>query len=283
MVRAGWLPPLQVLTQDVRVFDSSPWKGRVDCVHAGFPCQPHSVAGKRKGGADHRNLWPETRRIIGEIRPPFAFLENVPGIVSNGYVGVVLGNLAKLGYDARWTVLGADQVGAPHRRDRWWCVAYPKRGGGDGLHERVQSGYVAADFGRGREDLAVRPAAAHHGRRVQGKGAARGDVAHADHGARDLPTGPRDQGEGAADLAWGGAALADAQGQLQRPGLRPRAADGKRRGRSGNGGGPGGWWLTESNVGRVAYGVASRDHRLSALGDGQVPLQAAAAWLLLKP
>jgi site-specific DNA-cytosine methylase len=111
------------------MFHASDWKGRVDCIHAGFPCQPHSVAGKCKGADDDRNLWPATTRVIGEIRPEWCFLENVPGLISNGFIGTVLGDLARLGYDARWTVLGADQVGATHRRDRWWCLAHAKHGG----------------------------------------------------------------------------------------------------------------------------------------------------------
>ncbi|MBK7546223.1 MAG: DNA cytosine methyltransferase [Elusimicrobia bacterium] len=119
----GWFPGLQVFEGDIRLFDASAWKGRVDCVSAGFPCQPHSVAGKRRGALDDRNLWPEVVRVLGEIRPRWFFGENVPGLVSNGFIGTVLGDLALLGYDARWTCLGADQVGAPHRRDRWWCLA----------------------------------------------------------------------------------------------------------------------------------------------------------------
>ena len=120
----GWFPGLQVFDGDVRLFPASDWAGRVDCVHAGFPCQPHSVAGKRKGAGDERNMWPECVRIIGEIRPQWVFLENVPGLVSNGFIGTVLRDLAGLGYDAKWTVLGADQVGAPHKRDRLFALAH---------------------------------------------------------------------------------------------------------------------------------------------------------------
>lgn len=119
----GWFPDLQVYEGDIRMFDPSEYKGRVDCIHAGFPCQPHSVAGKRKGEADERNLWPDTARIIGDIRPQFIMLENVPGIVSTGFVWNVVGDLAEMGYDARWGIISAAEVGAPHRRERWWCFA----------------------------------------------------------------------------------------------------------------------------------------------------------------
>lgn len=96
--------------------------GQVDVLAGGPPCQPFSVAGKRKGAADERNMWPEFRRLIGELRPRVVFLENVPAIAS-GYGPVVIGDLAEMGYDARWGVISAAAAGAPHRRERWWCVA----------------------------------------------------------------------------------------------------------------------------------------------------------------
>ena len=122
----GWFPGLQVWEGDVRLFPASEWKGRVDCISGGFPCQPHSVAGKRKGHLDDRNLWPEVVRVVREIQPEWVFLENVPGIISNRFIETVLGDLAVLGYDCRWTLLGADQVGAPHKRERWWLLAHPR-------------------------------------------------------------------------------------------------------------------------------------------------------------
>jgi DNA (cytosine-5)-methyltransferase 1 len=130
----GWFPSLRVHEGDVRLFDPSDYTGRVDCLHAGFPCQPHSVAGKREGEADERNLWPDTARIIGQLRPRFALLENVPGIVSNGYAAVVIGELSALGYDCRWAIISAADAGAPHRRDRWWCLA--ERTDADGCGRR---------------------------------------------------------------------------------------------------------------------------------------------------
>lgn len=121
---------------DIRSFVRDGWarryRGRVDLVSAGFPCPAFSVAGKRHGGADERNMWPATRDVLRDVRPRFAFLENVPGLLSVGdgpgstrrYFGTVLGDLAALGMDAVWTVLGADDVGAPHRRKRLWILAY---------------------------------------------------------------------------------------------------------------------------------------------------------------
>ncbi len=119
---------------DVKTFDGKPWVGLVDVVSAGFPCQPFSVAGKQKGENDERNMWPDTIRIIGEIRPRFAFLENVPGLLAHEYVRRIFGDLAALGYDAKWGVLGAHHAGAPHKRDRLWIRAYATCGGLETKH-----------------------------------------------------------------------------------------------------------------------------------------------------
>lgn len=110
---------------DVRTFDGSKWRRLVDIISAGFPCQPWSIAGKGEGKDDSRNLWPDTLRIIREVRPRVCHLENVPGLLagSHGYFGTILGELAASGYDARWGVLSAASLGAPHLRRRLWIVA----------------------------------------------------------------------------------------------------------------------------------------------------------------
>ena len=114
---------------DVRSFLRDGWaeryRGLVDVVSAGFPCQPFSVAGKGLAHADDRNFWPETAEVLRLVRPAFALLENVPGLLSgsHNYFEKVLSDLASLGFDAEWRVLGADDAGAPHRRKRLWIVA----------------------------------------------------------------------------------------------------------------------------------------------------------------
>ena len=121
---------------DIRAFISDgyadAYKGMVDVITGGFPCQEFSVAGKRAGNQGSRNLWPEMFDTIRIIKPRYVFAENVPGLLSSRmdsdpskpvYFGAVLRDLAEIGYDARWTVLGADDVGAPHRRKRLWIVA----------------------------------------------------------------------------------------------------------------------------------------------------------------
>lgn len=109
---------------DVKTFDGRPFAGVVDIITGGFPCQPYSVAGKQAGEDDERNLWPDTIRIIGEVRPRFVLLENVPGLLGFGYIRRIFGDLATSGYDAEWDVVGASDVGASHRRKRLWILAH---------------------------------------------------------------------------------------------------------------------------------------------------------------
>lgn len=120
--RDGMLPDFPIW-DDVQTFDGVPWRGLVDVVSGGFPCQDISVAGRGAGidGAKS-GMWRHFARIIREVGPRFVFVENSPAIVTRG-LGRVLGDLAALGYDARWGVLGAADVGAPHQRDRLWIRA----------------------------------------------------------------------------------------------------------------------------------------------------------------
>ena len=109
---------------DIRSFDGKPWRGLVDIVSGGFPCQDISTAGKGAGITGEKSgLWKEMARVIGEVRPQFAWIENSPALVSRG-LDTVLGDLAALGYDARWGVVSACAVGAPHTRERLFVYAY---------------------------------------------------------------------------------------------------------------------------------------------------------------
>lgn len=113
---------------DLTTFDAGPWRGAVDLVAAGFPCQPWSVAGKQRGLDDHRWIWPDIARIIGECEPSLVFIENVPGILRHG-LPAVLQDLAALGFDAEWGCVRASDVGAPHRRERVFVLAYREHSG----------------------------------------------------------------------------------------------------------------------------------------------------------
>ena len=100
----------------------------VDIISGGFPCQPFSVAGKRRGKADDRYLWPEMLRIISEIRPTWAICENVPGIISMEPDNCI-SDLEAEGYEVQTFIVPACAVDAPHRRDRVWIVAHSNGGG----------------------------------------------------------------------------------------------------------------------------------------------------------
>ena len=122
----GLLPPFPVW-DDVRTFDGRPWRGIVDVVSGGFPCQDISSAGKGAGiNGERSGLWREMARIIGEVRPRLVFVENSPVLTSRG-LDRVLGDLAEMGFDAKWGVVSAEDVGAPHRRERIWIVANASR------------------------------------------------------------------------------------------------------------------------------------------------------------
>ena len=109
---------------DVQTFDGKPWRGIVDVVSGGFPCQDISSAGKGAGITGERSsMWKHMARIIGEIKPTFVFAENSPMLRTRG-LGVVLQDLATLGYNAEWGVVSAASVGANHQRSRMWIVAY---------------------------------------------------------------------------------------------------------------------------------------------------------------
>lgn len=119
----GALPPFPIWS-DIRAFDGRPWRGLVDVVSGGFPCQDISAAGKGHGITGSRSgLWKHMARVIGEVRCEYILLENSPLLVGRG-LAVVLGDLTALGYDAQWCCLSAADCRAPHKRDRIWLVAH---------------------------------------------------------------------------------------------------------------------------------------------------------------
>ncbi len=119
----GCLPPFPIW-DDVQTFDGRPWRGAVDVVSGGFPCQDISAAGKGAGiDGEKSGLWRHMARIIGEVRPAHVLVENSPLLVSRG-LDRVLGDLAALGYDARWGVVGGAAVGSVTNGERMWIVAF---------------------------------------------------------------------------------------------------------------------------------------------------------------
>ena len=120
----GILPPFPIW-DDVQTFDGKPWRGLVDVVSGGFPCQDISSAGKGAGiDGSRSSMWKHMARIIGEVRPRFAFVENSEHLVSRG-LAVVISDLAEIGYNCRWDVFHAASLGAEHVRPRLFLLAYP--------------------------------------------------------------------------------------------------------------------------------------------------------------
>lgn len=229
---------------------------RVDVIAGGYPCQPFSTAGKRGGSDDPRHLWPEMLRAIGSLRPRVAFLENVRGHYSLGFDSV-LGNLADIGYDAEWEIVSAQSVGAPHRRERLICLAYPSqqflngRGCGNGA-------------GTIREWSAVQESASGGGCVVADTDGTPRQLQR----QRDVPEsdiGRRGENVSNSDCKRnGGWVRGFQQGSI----FRRRGSDNE-RGEDCYASGQ--WWEVEPDVGRVAYGVPARVDRLRGLGNAVVP------------
>ena len=117
----GSLAPAAVWS-DLGTFDGRPWRGVVDCLIAGLPCQPYSTAGKQRGHDDERAIWPEFMRVVGEVRPALVFLENVPAFLR--FFQPVGERLSELGYRYQAGIFSAAEVGASHLRERFFCLAY---------------------------------------------------------------------------------------------------------------------------------------------------------------
>lgn len=254
---------------DVSTFDGRPWAGLVDVVSGGFPCQDISVAGSGAGIDGARSgLWREMARIIGEVRPRYVFVENSPALVTRG-LGTVLGDLAALGYDAEWGVLGASDVGAPHRRQRIWILA--QLPDADGQRQLQQGRAVRQKRGRARDmgravsdaDLdtlrhtqqrapARRVDVSDGGRPESRHDGAAGNVAHAAGNGRQSrrPESGGREGRPAA-LVGGGAVDATYADGEQREQQRQSFATQAQRAPAGCGS----WWAAEPDVGRVAHGV----------------------------
>jgi DNA (cytosine-5)-methyltransferase 1 len=134
----GHLAPFPIW-DDVRTFDGRHWRGLVDVVSGGFPCQDISIAGGGAGlGGERSGLWLEMARIVCEVRPDFVYVENSPMLIDRG-LDRVLGDLATMGFDARWGVLGADDLGAPQHRERIWILADAHHAGREGAERPRQS------------------------------------------------------------------------------------------------------------------------------------------------
>ena len=111
---------------DLKSFDGRPWRDRIHIITAGYPCQPFSFAGKRKGEHDPRHLWPDIARIIDEVQPEWVFAENVEGHLNLGCADVCV-SLRRLGYSPKAGLFSAREAGASHRRGRVFILAHADR------------------------------------------------------------------------------------------------------------------------------------------------------------
>lgn len=152
----GKMAPSLVYT-DLKTLNYEIFRGKIDIISGGYPCQPFSSAGDQKGSSDTRHLWPHIRKAIDIIRPQICFFENVEGHITEGLYNV-LQDLGELGYKSTWGIFSAEEVGAPHRRKRVFIMAHSdgrrkpqptsiEREIGDGI---VNSGQGMADANSGR-------------------------------------------------------------------------------------------------------------------------------------
>lgn len=270
------LEPAPIWCGDFQELPLAPFQG-VDIITAGFPCQPWSSAGKRRGMEDERWLWDGIADIIRQLRPKLVFLENVPGLALHHGLEAVLGSLAALGYDAEWTVLPASAVGAPHKRERLFILAnasFTERG--DAQQSRLaQAGWAAAEPGEcGGKDAVANARSA---RRPEVARSALGDEGAHEGWPTQKGDEPGSDGQNVAHRDWGGR-QGDGRGPFPpgpddrewdelleaTPGAQPalcRDVDGAAD------------WLGTAH--------ASTNDQLRLLGNGVVPQQATAALRIL--
>ena len=264
-MESGSLPKAPIWS-NVRTFDGKPWRGKISFLSGGFPCQPYSTAGKQLADKDPRDLWPDFARIIGEVRPHFIFLENVPNVVKWA-LPTVLKDLSKMGYDAAWCVVAASQVGAPHKRSRWFLFAYSNHTSEPimRLHGSQSSPqeFKGIDMAHTNSESYSKPQ--------------RTDQELRQKGSR--LEGGKDQRETGDFIGSRSEKISNSERIRGRQNNRFRKSnesnqDGKR-------GDFGGWWEVEPPMGRMVDGVADWVHRMRACGNGVVPQQAAYAYSIL--
>ena len=304
---AGWLDNAPVWS-DLRTFRGAEWRGVVDMLIGGIPCQPHSVAGQQRGEDDERDLWPDAARIIQDVQPAVVFLENVPGIM--GYFHERIGrDLRRMGYSTETGLFSAAEVGASHQRQRFFILAH-RESAGAGNDTRGLRGWAR----RVGEDVAHTPGTGtwhHHGEVDGGTGpsdvrpgnGATGSVQHNSRSSDVADTkgnGRRGRGNETAQQTEGRCGdVADADATRPQGRDIGRHGEGERAARTSS---PplfapfrndyDGWTRLLSEMPdvepafcRVAHGVASgldlnenRIDRLRLLGNGVVPLTAAVAF-----
>jgi DNA (cytosine-5)-methyltransferase 1 len=280
----GLLPPFPIW-DDVCSFDGKPWRGIVDVISGGFPCQDISAAGKGAGiDGERSGMWREMARIIYEVRPRFVFVENSPMLTSRG-LGAVLGDLATMGFDAKWGVLGANDIGANHQRDRIWIRAEQMGytyNDGQNASEICSSSTQRSDTSSTWQEQTRQP---------EGSGEQYAELAYPERMGWQERTSERGKSQkqeapNQLDNCGKTSGAGENVANTECSGLEGWQDCGEQEvawaWSSSTSIGHPDWWTVEPNVGRVAHGVAARMERIKAIGNGQVPLCAASAWRILK-
>jgi DNA (cytosine-5)-methyltransferase 1 len=295
-MEAGSLPKAPIWS-NVRTFDGHPWRGKVSFISGGFPCQPYSTAGKQLADKDPRDLWPDFARIIGEVRPQFIFLENVPNVVKWA-LPTVLKDLSQMGYDAAWCVVAASEVGAPHKRSRWFLFAHPNDSSEYAMRfNEPQSspqefeGNDISNPDRERWDK-NKPNLWSGQFNVEGLcGETKLADAHSESYSKPQRTrkelrqkGSRLEGGQDERKTWdfirsGGEKISNSN--VLRGGQNNGFRESNESNEDGKRGNFGEWWKVEPRMGRMVDGVADWVHRMRACGNGVVPQQAAYAYSIL--
>jgi len=228
---------------DVRTLDGKKYRGTVDVVCGGFPCQDLSTAGKQAGfDGERSSLYREMLRIISECMPRYAIFENVTGLLtgeSGRWFGQFLYDLASIGYDAEWHCVSASELGAHHHRDRVWIIAYPNNDGQAATKER-EGTEERGDSNKTRQ----KPA-----KQSERCGSSSVNELLADSDSNRLQGQRQDRGV------------------ARQVGLCGRAWWDEIKAISAAGAG----WEVEPELGRVVNGVPNRSHRLKQLGNAVVP------------
>jgi DNA (cytosine-5)-methyltransferase 1 len=246
----GKLAPAPIWT-NLKTFPAHLFRGSIDIITGGYPCQPFSAAGRRKGDEDPRHLWPYIREHVKVIKPRSFLFENVEGHISLG-LSSVISDMKEDGYDATWGIFSAEEVGAPHRRKRVFILGNSEHNGlfrsekpgsivstsnnhTQGTQETSESSGTSRSNVSG--DIQESELAYTQSKRVQGLRTS-GEQESKTHGGQEVP-----------------------MCGSQRPGYAH--------------------WKAEPDVGRVVDGSSDRVDRIRMLGNGVVPQTACRAWQVL--